>query len=104
VTKEEPENGSVTLRVLWRGADDTPMLLANQFAMGTEEDEINLIVGQFQKPVLIGTTEERLQQANQLGYVAVNTVARFGLTRQRAGELLDILQRHLEKYDADHKG
>ena len=93
----------VVLRVLWRGLDDTPVVLANQFVAQHEQDEIFLTIGQLQPPVLLGTDEERLEQARTLSFLPVNTVARLTLTRARLGELIEILQTHAAKYDEAHK-
>lgn len=103
MTAEPPENG-VELRVLWRGAEDSPILFANQFVVQTQQDAIILTVGQLQGPILLGELEDQIAQARQLSYIPVTVVARLGMTRERVQELSDTLQEHIRKFDAQHQG
>jgi len=101
--EDPPEQDSVTLSVLWRGLDDEPILYANQFVVQHEQDELIVTIGQFQPPILLGEPHERIEQAKRLGFLPVNAVARLAFTRARLGELVKILQEHLEKYDEAHR-
>lgn len=101
---DPPEEGAFALPVLWRGLDEEPILYANQFVVQHEQDELLVTIGQFQPPILLGDANERVEQAKRLGYVPVYAVARFAFTRTRLGELVDILNQHLQKYDDAHEG
>lgn len=101
---DKPEEGVIELRVLWRGLDDSPILFTNQFLIQTEQDDIILTLGQLQPPVLLGELEDRIAQAQQLGYIPINAVARFGLSRKSLGQLADALQEHIQKYDSTRRG
>jgi len=93
------EQDAITLPVVYVGAEDEPILLANQFAIQHQKNEFILTVGQLQPPILLGSPEERKEQAKKLTYVPIRVVARFGLTRQRLAELIEALQINLRKYD-----
>ena len=93
------EEAAITLPVVYVGAEDEPILFANQFVIQHEKNEFVLTVGQLQPPILLGSPEERKEQAKKLTYVPIKVVARFGLTRQRLAELIEALQSNLRKYD-----
>ena len=97
---EEP----ISIPLVWIGAEDTSIVLANSFVIQHEQDEFVLIVGQYTPPILLGSPEERLEQAKKVAYVPVKVVSRIGFTRQRLVELVDVLKTHLEKYDRKHTG
>jgi hypothetical protein len=102
---EDPtEKGAITLRTLWRGVEDQPLLFANQFVIQTQQDAIILTVGQFQGPILLGNVEDQIAQARQLGHIPITVVARLAFTRERLGELSDALQEHIRKYDSQREG
>jgi len=93
------EQDAITLPVTYLGLEDVPILFANQFVIQHEKNEFVLTVGQLQPPILLGSPEERKEQAKKLTYVPIRVVARFGLTRQRLAELIEVLQSNLRKYD-----
>jgi hypothetical protein len=99
---EQPESLQVPL--IWVGVDDTKILFANQFLGQVHQQDVILTLGQLSPPVLVGTPEERLEEATRLGYVPVKAVARFGLTRQRLAELIGVLQQTAANYDAQSGG
>lgn len=94
---KEPEG--VQIPVVWVGGDETPILLVNQFIGQFQNDEMLLTFGQFAPPALIGTEEERKEQALELSFLPVKVLARFALTRSRLEELVRVLQDTLANYD-----
>ena len=90
---------AMTLPVIYIGAEDEPILFANQFVIQHEKNEFILTVGQLQPPILLGSPEDRKEQVKKLTYVPIMVVARFGLTRQRLAELIEVLQSNLRRYD-----
>ncbi len=93
------EEDAITLPVTYLGVEDVPILFANQFVIQHEKNEFVLTVGQLQPPILLGSPEERKEQAKRLTYVPIRVVGRFGLTRQRLAELIEVLQSNLRTYD-----
>ena len=93
------EQDAITLPVTYLGLEDVPILFANQFVIQHEKNEFVLTVGQLQPPILLGSPEERMEQAKKLTYVPIKVVARFGLTRQRLAELIEAFQSNLKIYD-----
>lgn len=93
------EEDTVALPVVYLGAEDEPILFANEFVIQHNKNEFVLTVGQLQPPILLGSPEERKEQAKKLTYVPIRVVARFGLTRQRLAELIEALQSNLRNYD-----
>ena len=93
------ERDAITLPLTYLGLEDIPILFANQFVIQHEKNEFILTVGQLQPPILLGTPEDRKEQAKKLTYVPIRVVARFGLTRQRLTELIEVLQSNLRTYD-----
>lgn len=93
------ESERIDIPLVWVGAEEAPILLVNQFLGQSEQEEIVLSIGQMTPPVLMGTREQIIEQARQVSYVPVRTVARLGLTRGRLQELMDVLQQTLANYD-----
>ena len=93
------EQDAITLPLTYLGLEDVPILFANQFVIQHEKNEFILTVGQLQPPILVGAPEERKEQAKKLTYVPIRVVGRFGLTRQRLAELIEVLQSNLRTYD-----
>lgn len=95
---EQPE--ILQVPIIWVGVEDTQILFANQYLGQINEGEVILTFGQLSPPVLLGPEEQQRQQADRLGYVPVKTVARFGFTRRRLGELITVLQQTAANFDA----
>jgi flagellar motor switch/type III secretory pathway protein FliN len=81
------------------GADETPVLFANHFLIQEYQGEFILSVGQLVPPPLVGTDEERREQARQLSSVSVKVVARLAFTRRRLAEFISLMQGTLARYD-----
>lgn len=94
----------IQLPIVYVGLEDVPILFGNHFIIQHEQNEFIFTVGQLTPPILLGTPEERLEQAKKLSYVPVRVVARLGFTRQRLEELIGALQENLRAYDERQKG
>jgi hypothetical protein len=70
---------------------EQPILHANHFVVQIDGDEIFIIIGQFTPPMLLGSAEERQEQARRLGPVPVKTVARLALSRSKVLQLAALL-------------
>ena len=86
------------LPIVREGIEDVPILFANDFVVQFLDTEFILTVGQLQPPVVIGSAEERREQLDKAGYVSVQVIARLGLTEQRMGQLVEVLNQHWERY------
>ena len=89
----------IQVPILIVGADDVPIVLANQFIIQHQQQEFIITFGQVAPPYLFGTDEERREQAKNLSYVPIKIVGRFGLTRDRMVELIGVLQENLATFD-----
>jgi flagellar motor switch/type III secretory pathway protein FliN len=89
----------IAIPVLFIGAEDVPILFANQFVISFQQQEFILTAGQIAPPILLGSEEEQRQQARDISFVPVKVVARLGMTRQRMAELVAVLQDTLRKFD-----
>jgi flagellar motor switch/type III secretory pathway protein FliN len=96
---EESEAGGLAIPVLFIGVEDVPILFVNQFVISFQQEEFILSAGQLAPPILIGSEEEKREQAKQLSYVPIKVVARLGMTAARLSELVSLLQNQLRKYD-----
>ena len=90
----------VQVPVVFIGAEDTPLLYANQFVIAHLGQEFILSIGQVAPPLLLGTPEQQHEQAKQLSFVPIKTVARFAMTRERLDQLIKLLQDHVAQSDA----
>jgi hypothetical protein len=79
----------------WVELEDTPILLANAFLIQHEPHEFVLTLGQAAAP-LVGAPD-LIDEPE--GPTPIHTLARFGLTRERAEELIELLHAKLEEHD-----
>jgi hypothetical protein len=85
--------------LVYVGAEDNPILLANQFGISrdTANGEYILTIGQLQIPQLIGSDEEKKNQLEQLSFVAIKVLGRYAMTRTRVESLVAMLQTNLDR-------
>lgn len=95
----DDSHDSVQVPLSWVGIDDLTILFANQFVIQFDEDGFLLTVGQVAPPPLLGTVEERKEQATQLAFVPVRPLARFSMSEERLRALIAILQENLSNYE-----
>lgn len=100
----EPE--SIQVPVVWAGVEETPILMANQFISQFDQDleTFILTIGQITPPPLIGTPEEVREQAQQISFVTVKTVARISLSRPRMAELQAALGANSDNLEKARRG
>ncbi|MER7838279.1 hypothetical protein ABTY98_20900 [Streptomyces sp. NPDC096040] len=92
---------AVTVPLLWVGLDDLPLLSTNQVLTQFDSDHVYLAFGSATPPVLMGQNEEAVRdQAKRLSYVPVRGVTRLAVSRRHLGELIEVLQRTADTFDA----
>lgn len=89
----------IKIPMVFIGTEDQPIQLANHFVIQHQQEEFVITVGQVISPILLGTDEEKLEQARQTAYVPIKVVGRYGLTRSRVVELIKALQENLATFD-----
>lgn len=94
------DEDTVEIPIVFVGTEDVSVVLANQFVVQHQRNEFILTLGQVTPPILLGNDEERFEQAKKVAYIPVKVVARVTFTRDRLVELIDILKKHLDKYDS----
>jgi hypothetical protein len=99
-TEQEPTR----IPFVYVGAEDIPIEFANTFVIQHENNEFVLTIGQYAPPMLLGTPDERREQAKKVTFVPIKVVGRFGFTRDRLVALIKALQENLNTYDQKHRG
>lgn len=95
---EPPEGRGVSVSTVWANVDDVPVLPANTFVtqMGGFNngvfDPAILNVGFTAPPFVLGSPEEQRAMMNAIGAIPVRALGRYQLTRERLGELIQLLQ------------
>lgn len=84
---------------MWVGVDETPVEFANQFLIQSEAEEIILSFGVLTPPVILGTPEDKTEQARAMRFVQTRTLARFGTTVHRLREIVRLYADFLKAYD-----
>ena len=88
-----------THRLHWIAFDQTPIMFANQFMVQYEPDEFIVTMGQATGPPVAGTPEQMRNRVVESTEVPILTLARLGLTRVRANELIGMLQEAIKEHD-----
>jgi hypothetical protein len=96
---EEGDSTVIAAPIVWSGLDESPILFANQFIIQHWEDDFILTAGQLTPPAILGSPEERLQQAMNVKAVPINVIVRLGLNPRRVRELIAALTENLERYE-----
>lgn len=84
----------------WVDWDETPIIFANNFICQFQPGEFVLTIGQMFPPPLVGSHDEVREQADQIDFVPIRTLARVGMTRKRLVELISALEANLRNHDA----
>lgn len=93
---------SFQIPLVWVGVDDVAVVMANQFvSQASGPDEMIVTLGQMVPPALLGTAEEREQQARSLDFVRVRPLARLSMTPARMRELVQVMSITLENYERE---
>ncbi len=95
----DEQNPSIDIPLSWIGTEELPIFLVNQFVCQFNQEEFILTFGQMTPPALLGTEEERIEQAQQVAYVPVKPLARLGFTEARMRELIAVLEVNLRNYE-----
>ena len=98
-SKEE----EIRIPTVFIGAEDAPIQFANQFVIQHQQEEFVLTIAQVVPPILLGTPEEKIEQAKQTAYVPIKVIGRYGMTRPRVEELIKALQDNLDNFDKGKK-
>ena len=93
------EAAAIQLPKAWVQVDETPVLAANEFLLlpgpvreaGDAQEEFVLMAGHAATPPLLGTPEEVQEQAEEIEFVPVRTLARFSITPSSLKELARLL-------------
>lgn len=86
--------------VLWDGVEDVPLVLVNQvLGQVGQQGEVILTFGQLTPPLLLGTPEQQAEQANEIPFVSVKSVARLALTKEGLDDLIRVLRITQENYE-----
>ena len=99
---QQPEGKAVPIVVT--GLNEVPILFSNQFYVQHHITEFIVTFCQIQPPLIVGSPEEVQRQAEYLTSVPAQVVARIGLTPQRMGELVRVLQENLQNYERRRGG
>lgn len=99
MAEQEPEY--LALPVSWVGLEELSVFHANQFVGQVHEGEVFLTIGQLTPPPLVGSPEERRDQASQIAFVPIRPIARVAMTPHHLQELIGVLQTTLENVAKD---
>lgn len=96
-----PENPpSIDVPLAWVGYEEVPIAYANQFLIQFQPDASFVVgVGQATAPALIGTPEQVAQQAAEIEFVPVRTLARIAMTEGKLRELIAALEANLANFE-----
>lgn len=90
----------INVPLSWVGYDEAAEVYANQFLVQYQpENSFVMGIGQSTPPALIGSPEELAEQASQIEFVPVRTLARIAMTEEKMKELIAVLQVSLAKTD-----
>ncbi len=87
------------VRASWVGLDDVPIRAATQFISQFDEHGFYLTVGMLSPPVLLGSDEEKREQASKISFVPINPLGRFLLSEKSVRDLVEVLQISLARFD-----
>jgi hypothetical protein len=94
----------VQVSLAWEAPDDLATPFVNQFLIQHQKGEFVLTFGVLVPPPITAVDlEERRKALASMPYIPIKIVGRYGFTRQRLVELIDVLQTNLQKHDESFK-
>ena len=82
--------------LIWVGLDELPVQTATHFVVQISgPEELIFTIGHVAPPMLTGTPEQQIQQAESVAFVQGRPIARVGLTTNRIRELIKLLEEAL---------
>ena len=93
------DDEQISIPIIWVGVEDAEVMMSNQLISQFEPGMFFLTFGHVTPPVLLGSPEQRAEQAERLGYVPVKTLGRFAITPRRLREFITVLQDNLRTYE-----
>lgn len=97
--EQEPQEHRVPLQLVAWGEHDVPITFVNFAHVSHEGSEFVLTLGQYSKPVLIGSSERQLEQLRHYGPVPVKVVGRFGIPASRMMDIVRALSENVSTYE-----
>jgi hypothetical protein len=94
---ETPE--TFQARAVWIAPEEETIQFANQFAVQFLGETFVVSMGQVAPPMILGTDEERQQQAESISFLPVKTLGRFSMPRSNLEEFIGVLQQVIGQYD-----
>jgi len=94
----------IELPFFFLGSEDVPIVLSNLQVVQHVQQEFIITFGQFSPPVVLGTPEEQRAEIKSKPYLPVKTVSRVAMSPERVADLIDALQRNLDKWKASQEG
>lgn len=103
MTIPESSDG-IRVPIVYVGLEDVVVAHANHFALQLDQGDFVLTIGQVVSPLTLGDEEDQREQLQRVGYVPAKPLTRVVLTRQRAHELRELLDRQIALYDKTQGG
>ena len=93
----------INIPLVWTEASEQTVMLANQF-LGQHQPpgEFILSFGQVAPPIILGTDQEKMEQAQNLPFVPVKTVCRIAMNETRLRELQQVIDATLRQATGDN--
>lgn len=101
MSEQPTEQERIALRLTFVDPEELPLIYVNQLAIQHQEEEFILVAGVFTPPLLLGSREEKIEQARQLTEARVRVLTRLVMNRETAGRLVKALQENIASYDEE---
>lgn len=103
--EHEPIPDAIQVPLVWEGLEEEPVYAVNQFISQFQDDLFVVSFGLVTPPPLLGTPEQRHEQASRLGFVPISAIARLAFTEERLEHLISVLSENLGNFrNAKKKG
>lgn len=96
----EMRDDTYAIRLVWPQSQDTPIVFANHFLSQIVDDTFIVTFGQLVPPALLGTDQERREQALHFKTLEIAPLARFILSPQHMRDCIRVFQENLNRYEA----
>jgi hypothetical protein len=103
----EPVLSHLQAQITWGDIDSLPVVAASHFIVQVavadqpNTNDVILTLGYLPPPVFLGTPEQQREAAAALDHVTVRPVARFIISRTKAGEMAQGVQQLLQALEAE---
>lgn len=93
----------IQMPIEWEMSNETPCRYATNMIIQTEKEEFILSFFELKPPLLLGSKEQRLEQAKKIGTIKANSIVSIIVSPERLSNWVKIIDGAIKKHKENFK-